>query len=115
MVSVNARGADVQTLSKYLFCTLLCLVFISTRCIFEKHRRGRKPGSKYTPFFCSVSSSYNTTRLSEASKMLRRLEKGLNTAKMKSQPAEGSSPFQADEHRTSPQQAMPYASNPPLH
>ncbi|OSX64716.1 hypothetical protein POSPLADRAFT_1073166 [Postia placenta MAD-698-R-SB12] len=34
-------------------------------CIFEKHRRGRKPGS----------------RLSEASKMLRRLEKGLNTAK----------------------------------
>jgi len=47
--------------------------------------------------------------------MLRRLEKGLNTAKMKSQPAEGSSPFQADEHRTSPQQAMPYASNPSLH
>lgn len=38
-------------------------------CIFEKHRRGRKPGSK----------------LSEASKMLRRLEKGLNSAKLKSQ------------------------------
>ncbi|KAL6309215.1 fungal-specific transcription factor domain-containing protein [Sparassis latifolia] len=37
-------------------------------CIFEKHRRGRKPGS----------------RLSEASKMLRRLEKGLNNAKQKS-------------------------------
>ncbi|KAH9951420.1 hypothetical protein B0H21DRAFT_718945 [Amylocystis lapponica] len=37
-------------------------------CIFEKHRRGRKPGS----------------RLSEASKMLRRLEKGLHTAKQKS-------------------------------
>ncbi|KIK81617.1 hypothetical protein PAXRUDRAFT_832723 [Paxillus rubicundulus Ve08.2h10] len=36
-------------------------------CVFEKHRRGRKPGSK----------------LSEASKMLRRLEKGLNTAKLK--------------------------------
>ncbi|KZT03432.1 uncharacterized protein LAESUDRAFT_716247 [Laetiporus sulphureus 93-53] len=36
-------------------------------CIFEKHRRGRKPGS----------------RLSEASKMLRRLEKGLNNAKQK--------------------------------
>ncbi|TBU28983.1 fungal-specific transcription factor domain-containing protein [Dichomitus squalens] len=36
-------------------------------CIFEKHRRGRKPGSK----------------LSEASKMLRRLEKGLNNAKAK--------------------------------
>lgn len=45
--------------------------------------------------------------------MLRRLEKGLNSAKMKSQPTEGSSPFQADEHRTSPQQAMPYSSNPP--
>ncbi|KAH9857745.1 fungal-specific transcription factor domain-containing protein [Lenzites betulinus] len=39
-------------------------------CVFEKHRRGRKPGSK----------------LSEASKMLRRLEKGLNNAKAK-QPA----------------------------
>nr|GAT58033.1 predicted protein [Mycena chlorophos] len=37
-------------------------------CVFEKHRRGRKPGSK----------------LSEASKMLRRLEKGLNSAKLKS-------------------------------
>ncbi|KAK7693053.1 hypothetical protein QCA50_002618 [Cerrena zonata] len=34
-------------------------------CKFEKHRRGRKPGSK----------------LSDASKMLRRLEKGLNNAK----------------------------------
>lgn len=43
-------------------------------CVFEKHRRGRKPGSK----------------LSEASKMLRRLEKGLNTAKLKSQSAEAS-------------------------
>ncbi|KIY51142.1 hypothetical protein FISHEDRAFT_38437, partial [Fistulina hepatica ATCC 64428] len=38
-----------------------------TVCVFEKHRRGRKPGSK----------------LSEASKMLRRLEKGLNNAKLK--------------------------------
>ncbi|THV08056.1 hypothetical protein K435DRAFT_741674 [Dendrothele bispora CBS 962.96] len=41
----------------------------NVECIFEKHRRGRKPGSK----------------LSEASKMLRRLEKGLNNAKLKSQ------------------------------
>jgi hypothetical protein len=32
---------------------------------------------------------------------------------MKSQPTEGSSPFQADEHRSSPQQAMPYPSHPP--
>ncbi|KAH7921484.1 hypothetical protein BV22DRAFT_1038606 [Leucogyrophana mollusca] len=39
----------------------------NVECVFEKHRRGRKPGSK----------------LSEASKMLRRLEKGLNTAKQK--------------------------------
>ncbi|KAG9318356.1 hypothetical protein JVU11DRAFT_446 [Chiua virens] len=39
----------------------------NVECVFEKHRRGRKPGSK----------------LSEASKMLRRLEKGLNTAKLK--------------------------------
>ncbi|KAA1479725.1 hypothetical protein DENSPDRAFT_846342 [Dentipellis sp. KUC8613] len=39
----------------------------NSECIFEKHRRGRKPGSK----------------LSEASKMLRRLEKGLSSAKLK--------------------------------
>ncbi|KAH7906062.1 fungal-specific transcription factor domain-containing protein [Hygrophoropsis aurantiaca] len=39
----------------------------NVECVFEKHRRGRKPGSK----------------LSEASKMLRRLEKGLNNAKQK--------------------------------
>lgn len=39
----------------------------NSECVFEKHRRGRKPGSK----------------LSEASKMLRRLEKGLNAAKLK--------------------------------
>ncbi|KAJ7470490.1 fungal-specific transcription factor domain-containing protein [Mycena latifolia] len=44
----------------------------NVECIFEKHRRGRKPGSK----------------LSEASKMLRRLEKGLNSAKLKSQVAD---------------------------
>lgn len=37
----------------------------NTECIFEKHRRGRKPGSK----------------LSEASKMLRRLEKNLTSAR----------------------------------
>ncbi|ESK88420.1 prib protein [Moniliophthora roreri MCA 2997] len=49
-------------------------------CIFEKHRRGRKPGSK----------------LSEASKMLRRLEKGLNSAKLKSQANESSLPYTAE-------------------
>ncbi|KAJ7632335.1 hypothetical protein FB45DRAFT_912180 [Roridomyces roridus] len=53
----------------------------NVECIFEKHRRGRKPGSK----------------LSEASKMLRRLEKGLNSAKLKSQAA-ADSPY-ADRDR----------------
>ncbi|KDQ59395.1 hypothetical protein JAAARDRAFT_32954 [Jaapia argillacea MUCL 33604] len=64
-------------------------------CVFEKHRRGRKPGSK----------------LSEASKMLRRLEKGLNNAKMKSQAAESapvSGPFPPSESRTSPSDAQFY-------
>lgn len=36
-------------------------------------------------------------RLSEASKMLRRLEKGLNSAKMKSQTADNSSPYQTSD------------------
>ncbi|KZT28631.1 hypothetical protein NEOLEDRAFT_1129473 [Neolentinus lepideus HHB14362 ss-1] len=56
-------------------------------CVFEKHRRGRKPGSK----------------LSEASKMLRRLEKGLNSAKLKSQANEMAmgSPYAAGDSRGS--------------
>ncbi|KAF8710862.1 Fungal specific transcription factor domain, partial [Rhizoctonia solani] len=45
---------------------------ILSTCVFEKHRRGRKPGSK----------------LSEASKMLRRIEKGLNNERKKSQVAQ---------------------------
>lgn len=50
-------------------------------CVFEKHRRGRKPGSK----------------LSEASRVLRHLEKGLSDAKAKVGqpcPPESSSAFQ---------------------
>ncbi|KAG8726642.1 hypothetical protein FRC12_023212, partial [Ceratobasidium sp. 428] len=56
-------------------------------CVFEKHRRGRKPGSK----------------LSEASKMLRRIEKGLNNERRKSQVANatGQAPFPISSSRTS--------------
>ncbi|KNZ81451.1 Protein priB [Termitomyces sp. J132] len=64
-------------------------------CIFEKHRRGRKPGSK----------------LSEASKMLRRLEKGLNSAKMKSQAAEMSGSTSAQEYGASRSSDGPYQSS----
>ncbi|KAG6811177.1 hypothetical protein H0H92_008661 [Tricholoma furcatifolium] len=61
----------------------------SPSCIFEKHRRGRKPGSKYTfTSHCPCTSAHFSFRLSEASKMLRRLEKGLNSAKLKSQTAD---------------------------
>ncbi|EGO21638.1 hypothetical protein SERLADRAFT_351153 [Serpula lacrymans var. lacrymans S7.9] len=54
----------------------------NVECVFEKHRRGRKPGSK----------------LSEASKMLRRLEKGLSNAKLKSHPGDSSPYTTADTH-----------------
>ncbi|QRW00587.1 Fungal specific transcription factor domain [Ceratobasidium sp. AG-Ba] len=56
-------------------------------CVFEKHRRGRKPGSK----------------LSEASKMLRRIEKGLNNERRKSQVANanGQTPYPISASRTS--------------
>ncbi|KAF8163053.1 fungal-specific transcription factor domain-containing protein [Crassisporium funariophilum] len=64
----------------------------NTECVFEKHRRGRKPGSK----------------LSEASRMLRRLEKGLSSAK-KSHPSDPTSPYHADELRNSTQQDSPYS------
>ncbi|KAJ8078494.1 hypothetical protein PM082_012776 [Marasmius tenuissimus] len=79
-------------------------------CIFEKHRRGRKPGSK----------------LSEASKMLRRLEKGLNTAKLRSQTSETGSSFAdgsrpiphdrygRDDHLTSAGTHFPSNELPPL-
>ncbi|KAJ7582453.1 fungal-specific transcription factor domain-containing protein [Mycena floridula] len=50
----------------------------NVECVFEKHRRGRKPGSK----------------LSEASKMLRKLEKGLSNAKLKSH-GDGMQPYGA--------------------
>ncbi|KAI0029400.1 fungal-specific transcription factor domain-containing protein [Vararia minispora EC-137] len=68
------------------------------QCIFEKHRRGRKPGSK----------------LSEASKMLRRLEKGLSTAKAKSQALESSHqyPASASSPDAGPSHHGPYASPP---
>lgn len=64
----------------------------NVECVFEKHRRGRKPGSK----------------LSEASKMLRRLEKGLHSAKMKSQTTDNSSPYQASDSRLGPSQGSLY-------
>ena len=69
------------------------ILLISPRCVFERHRRGRKPGSKFV-FHCSLHRVFSLEaiyRLSEASKMLRRLEKGLNNAKLKSQTLESSS------------------------
>ena len=57
-------------------------LFSVARPFFKKHRRGRKPGSSIT---AEHHSLIVVSRLSEASKMLRRLEKGLNTAKLKSQ------------------------------
>ncbi|KAF9557675.1 hypothetical protein CPC08DRAFT_668433 [Agrocybe pediades] len=68
----------------------------NVECVFEKHRRGRKPGSK----------------LSEASKMLRRLEKGLNSAKMKSQSSDTTSPYHTDDLRASSHLDAPYSSRP---
>ncbi|KAJ7109106.1 fungal-specific transcription factor domain-containing protein [Mycena epipterygia] len=64
----------------------------NVECVFEKHRRGRKPGSK----------------LSEASKMLRRLEKGLNSAKLKSQAAD---PADRDPHYLQREHAYSAASH----
>lgn len=71
----------------------------NTECVFEKHRRGRKPGSK----------------LSEASKMLRRLEKGLNTAKLKSQSAEAPpvSPYPPQDPHGPPPPQEQYQGMPP--
>ncbi|KAJ7135045.1 fungal-specific transcription factor domain-containing protein [Mycena crocata] len=71
----------------------------NAECVFEKHRRGRKPGSK----------------LSEASKMLRRLEKGLNSAKLKSQAA-ADSPYPQDprDHYSAPASHFPSNELPPL-
>ncbi|KAH9483811.1 Protein priB [Psilocybe cubensis] len=73
----------------------------NVECVFEKHRRGRKPGSK----------------LSEASKMLRRLEKGLNSAKMKSQSSDSTSPYHTDDLHPPPNQDTAYSpirpSDPP--
>ncbi|KAL4067511.1 fungal-specific transcription factor domain-containing protein [Scleroderma citrinum] len=65
----------------------------NVECIFEKHRRGRKPGSK----------------LSEASKMLRRLEKGLNAAKLKQMNETSTSPVYSTVDSRSPQGDSPFS------
>ncbi|KIM80927.1 hypothetical protein PILCRDRAFT_789166 [Piloderma croceum F 1598] len=66
----------------------------NAECVFEKHRRGRKPGSK----------------LSEASKLLRRLEKGLNSAKPKSQSDSAiSSPYPISDSRNAASDATHYS------
>ncbi|CAE6496341.1 unnamed protein product [Rhizoctonia solani] len=75
MGKLNVNDASEATSSTYLTSHRSPGLrnFFIIRCIFEKHRRGRKPGSK----------------LSEASKMLRRIEKGLNNERKKSQVANG--------------------------
>lgn len=52
--------------------------------------------------------TYFGDRLSEASKVLRRLEKGLNSAKMKSQNTDNSSPYHASDSRLGPPQDSLY-------
>ncbi|KAF8511146.1 hypothetical protein BU17DRAFT_54837 [Hysterangium stoloniferum] len=80
----------------------------NNECIFEKHRRGRKPGSK----------------LSEASKMLRKLEKGNGGAaaqKLKShEPLDipTQTPFPVSDSRSAPPpESSPYQSrySPPVY
>ncbi|TCD70326.1 hypothetical protein EIP91_003955 [Steccherinum ochraceum] len=66
-------------------------------CVFEKHRRGRKPGSK----------------LSEASRVLRHLEKGLSDAKLKSQTC-SSPPPQSASHAEHSFDRFPNNELPPL-
>ncbi|KAF5358156.1 hypothetical protein D9756_001799 [Leucocoprinus leucothites] len=87
-----------------------------SRCVFEKHRRGRKPGSKsvYFILICFSHPHLATPRLSEASKMLRRLEKDLNSAKLKTQPNDPgmSAPYSSPEARNIPQDAI-YSAAPP--
>ena len=51
------------------------------RCISEKHRRGRKPGSNFKVSYPFIRGSI--IHLWQASKILRCLEKGLNAAKLK--------------------------------
>ncbi|KAF8921608.1 hypothetical protein CPB85DRAFT_1489996 [Mucidula mucida] len=78
----------------------------NVECIFEKHRRGRKPGSK----------------LSEASKMLRRLEKGLIQQKRKSNSSEAHAAGYGDSTHTGASDSFnngargdPYSSSPNTH
>ena len=82
------------------------------RCVFEKHRRGRKPGSKYvfSPPPSGLSVELEHFRLSEASKLLRRLEKGLNSAKPKSQSESAiSSPYPISGSRNAASDATHYS------
>jgi hypothetical protein len=114
--SVNV--ANVPTSSEFFALQLAILSSQNyLRCVFEKHRRGRKPGSKYIflRFHVMFPALMDFNRLSEASKMLRRLEKGLNSAKMKSQTTDNSSPYQASDSRLGPQDSLYPAVRPSDH
>src|SRR5882672_2262412 len=95
----RCRRANVEQVEFFMHIGRLSLLLpgVSLRNIAVGENQVQS--ASFRLFLWSALCLCYAARLSEASKMLRRLEKGLNSAKMKSQPTEGS-PFQADEHHT---------------
>lgn len=111
MVISHANVAGVLTLSKF---NISFFTFLSFNGL-QVHIRKAPPGAQARIQVCHISLAYlypynlnHYCRLSEASKMLRRLEKGLNTAKMKSQTSD--SPYHMSDARNIPSQDPLYPS-----
>lgn len=107
--SVNV--ANVPTSSKFF---LYDTSSFHLRIILDASLKNTVEGVNLVPSISSFTSASSLpilkdlNRLSEASKMLRRLEKGLHSAKMKSQTTDNSSPYQASDSRLGPSQGSLY-------
>jgi len=94
----------------------MCLpmpVMVSLPDAFQVHFRKTSPRPQTRlkvsyPFFLSPTSRHIPHRLSEASKMLRRLEKGLNAAKLKQLNEASTSPVYPTADSRSPQGDPPF-------
>lgn len=113
MVRGNANGVSVQMSSEY--CLLSCLASLLSFLVDAYSKSIAVAASLAPSMYQSnrvfpISKFDMNFRLSEASKLLRRLEKGLNSAKPKQQSDSAiSSPYPVSDSRTSPSGATHYS------
>lgn len=118
----RCKRANVESVPFFLaFFPSLPLIFLRSPGVFLKSTAvvANLAQSSLSGSLCIFTFLISfPSRLSEASKMLRRLEKGLNSAKMKSQSTESTSPYHTDDLRAAPPPESSYSpirpSEPPF-